>query len=55
MSDRLTAQQLLDLTLDGDSFLRWDTAPVPVHEDENYATDLERAPSRTSSPSRPSC
>ena len=45
--ERLTAQQLLDLTLDDGSFVRWDAAPVPVEADERYAADLERARERS--------
>lgn len=47
MTDRLTAQQLLDLTLDDGSFASWDTAPVPVPADDGYAADLERARARS--------
>jgi acetyl-CoA carboxylase carboxyl transferase subunit beta len=44
---RLTALELVELTLDDGSFVRWDTAPVTVPEDERYAADMERARAKT--------
>ena len=40
---RLSALELVDVTLDDGSFVRWDTAPVTVVADEMYAAELDGA------------
>ncbi|MFP5335336.1 MAG: carboxyl transferase domain-containing protein [Actinomycetes bacterium] len=47
MTERLSAERLVDLVLDDGSFRRWDTPPVDVPADEDYAAELERARQRT--------
>lgn len=47
MTRRLTALELLDLTLDGGSFVCWDTEPVHVQADDAYAAELATARQRS--------
>ena len=47
MSRRLSALELVDVTLDDGSFVRWDTEPVAVVADEVYAAQLARARERS--------
>ncbi|HEY8822033.1 MAG TPA: carboxyl transferase domain-containing protein [Dermatophilaceae bacterium] len=44
---RLSALELVDVTLDDGSFVRWDTAPVTVVADEMYAAELDGARERS--------
>jgi len=47
VSRRLSALELVDVTLDDGSFVRWDTEPVTVVADEVYAAELDRARERS--------
>jgi len=44
---RLTALGLIELALDDDSFVRWDTAPIVVEADERYAREMAAARERS--------
>lgn len=44
---RLTALELVDVTLDDGSFVRWDTEPVAVAADDAYAAELAQARERS--------
>lgn len=47
MPERLTAKQLIELTLDADSFESWDDEPVEPWLGEDYARELEHARARS--------
>ena len=49
--NRLTARDLLDLVIDAGTWESWDTPPIPVATDSDYAEDFcgrRRRPGSTS-------
>ncbi|MCY4670042.1 MAG: acetyl-CoA carboxyl transferase, partial [Rhodococcus sp.] len=45
--NRLTARDLLDLVIDAGTWESWDTPPIPVATDSDYAEALLRAQEKT--------